>query len=223
MNNKKKIFIILIAVFLGSAMFFISDMIKYSSNSKDVTTAESEVKNSSSQENIDKNEENNDDMNKIEDKSTKQESTETTEDKSNPTKDTEKKLETTQKIDTKQEEKQTQTQSKPQSSKVIIKNEINGTTILSKSINDSNISVGEATANALDSQGIDYKLTGFGPTMYFASIAGLNEKAEGPTSGWAYYVQKGGSGSFIKPSNSCGSYKLQDGDVVLWKYVKDGV
>lgn len=224
MNNKKKILVILIAVFLCSGMFFISEMVKYSSSTKTAKATQSEVKDSSSEsDNVEKS---SDDKKEITNDGTKpdttsaqQENDKSTENK-DATVDTKDKTETTKQTTTTQEPQQTQPQ--PKSSKVIIQNGITGSTILSKSINASNKSVGEATTSALDSKGVDYKATGFGPTMYIASIAGLSEKAEGPTSGWTYYVQKGGSGSFVKPGVSCGSYKLQDGDVVLWKYVKEG-
>jgi flagellar biosynthesis GTPase FlhF len=223
MNNKKKILVILIAIFLCSGMFFISEIVKYSSSSKTAQTNESEVKELSTEV---------DDTEKISDdnKETKKEITNDTEDvaksdnenkQQDSDKSTENKTEATQQTTTTQEPQQ-QTQPQPKSSKVIVQNGIIGSTILSKSINASNKSVGEATTSALDSSGVDYKATGFGPAMYIASIAGLSEKAEGPTSGWIYYVQKGGTGSFTKPGVSCGSYKLQDGDVVLWKYVKEG-
>lgn len=228
MNNKKKILVILIAIFLCSGMFFISEMVKYSSSSKTAQTSESEVKDSSS-EATDSEKSTNDnkeitndteDVSKSDTKNTQQDSDKSIENK-NATVDTKEKIEATQQTTTTQEPQQ-QTQPQPKSSKVIVQNGITGSTILSKSINASNISVGEATTSALDSKGVDYKVTGFGPAMYIASIAGLSEKAEGPTSGWVYYVQKGGSGSFTKPGVSCGSYKLQDGDVVLWKYIKEG-
>jgi outer membrane biosynthesis protein TonB len=222
MNNKKKILVILIAVFLCSGMFFISEMVKYSSSSKVATKIESEVKESSSEENNPS--ESKETANNSEDKSTSDNTSNQQDSKSVENKNTteaKEKTEPTKQTTTTQEPQQ-QPQPQPKSSKVIIQNGITGSTILSKSINASNKSVGEATTSALDSKGVDYKATGFGPTMYIASIAGLSEKAEGPTSGWTYYVQKGGSGSFVKPGVSCGSYKLQDGDVVLWKYIKEG-
>ena len=219
MNNKKKILVILIAIFLCSGMFFIAEIIKYSQGSKVGTTIESEVKDSESE--LSNNENSSDDK-----KASDSSGDETVSDDTGIKQDDNQKSQSTQQTNTQQEPKQIEPKEQvkrlPKGSKIIVKNSITGSTILSVNISPDNKSVGEATTRALDSNGVDYKATGFGPAMYIASIAGLSEKAEGPTSGWVYYIQKGGTGSFTKPGVSCGSYKLQEGDVVLWKYVKEG-
>lgn len=99
----------------------------------------------------------------------------------------------------------------------IIKDDITGKIILSININTENKTVGELTLNELDDSGISYKTTGRGEAVYFTMINSLKARDFGPLSGWCFYVNG------TKPSVSCGAYKLKSGDVVEWKYLKDGV
>ena len=99
----------------------------------------------------------------------------------------------------------------------IIKDDISGKIILSININSGNKTVGEITISELDNSGISYKTTGRGEAVYFTMINSLKAREFGPLSGWCFYVNG------TKPSVSCGAYKLKSGDVVEWKYLKDGV
>lgn len=108
----------------------------------------------------------------------------------------------------------------PSASSVSAKNfmvfdEVSGTTLagLTLSFREGD-TVAKVTLDAL--QG-DCRVTGTGDSLYFSRILGLAEKSAGPTSGWCYYV----NGS--KPSVSAGAYLLKAGDVVSWKFLKDGV
>ena len=60
---------------------------------------------------------------------------------------------------------------------------------------------------------VEYEYTPLYGSYYIEGIAGLYEFDFGDTSGWTYYV----NGEF--PSYGCSSYKLSDGDSILWKYV----
>lgn len=100
---------------------------------------------------------------------------------------------------------------------LIIKDDISGKIILSINISTENKTVGELTMSELDNKGIAYKTTGRGDTIYFTMINNLKARDSGPLSGWCFYV----NGS--KASISCGAFKLKAGDVVEWKYLKDGV
>ncbi|MCI1944551.1 DUF4430 domain-containing protein [Clostridium luticellarii] len=82
--------------------------------------------------------------------------------------------------------------------------------------------VGYVTQKALDGAKISYTAKGSGSTVYFSDINGLKEKAEGPLSGWCYYVRKKGESQFVKATTGSGQYVLNSGDAVIWKYVKDG-
>ncbi|MBP1744241.1 MAG: hypothetical protein H6Q58_1219, partial [Firmicutes bacterium] len=73
--------------------------------------------------------------------------------------------------------------------------------------------VAEVTMSALDG---DCRATGSGDSIYFSRIMGLSEKSAGPMSGWCFYVNG------QKPGLSAGAYKLKAGDVVEWKFLKDG-
>lgn len=55
--------------------------------------------------------------------------------------------------------------------------------------------------------------SGFGSTIYVRGIGDLIEKDYGPLSGWMYKVNG------VAPNQSAGSYKLSDGDNVVWYYV----
>lgn len=94
---------------------------------------------------------------------------------------------------------------------------ISNKTILTASADLENKTVGEVTTKLLDSKGISYRARGVGDTMYFSSIAGLTETKAGPESGWCFFVNG------VKYSIGAGSYKLKKGDIVEWKYLKDGV
>ncbi len=57
---------------------------------------------------------------------------------------------------------------------------------------------------------------GSGDSVYIRSIDGLAEMDRGKDSGWMYSV----NGSY--PQTSAGSYKLNSGDVLAWRYTTDG-
>ncbi|WP_249896878.1 S-layer homology domain-containing protein [Paenibacillus sp. PK3_47] len=54
--------------------------------------------------------------------------------------------------------------------------------------------------------------SGSGDGLYVRSIDGLGEFDRGPQSGWMYLVNG------TDPKSSAGSYKLQNGDVLTWRY-----
>jgi hypothetical protein len=83
---------------------------------------------------------------------------------------------------------------------------------LSVDISDGD-SVADLTMKALNG---DYRASGSGDSIYFSKIMGISEKSEGALSGWCFYVNG------QKPGLSAGSYKLKSGDVVEWKFLKDG-
>lgn len=62
-------------------------------------------------------------------------------------------------------------------------------------------------------KGIKVLTSGFGSTIYVRGIGDLVEKEHGPLSGWMYKVNN------VAPNKSAGSYKLSDGDNVVWYYV----
>ncbi|HEY5576569.1 MAG TPA: DUF4430 domain-containing protein [Clostridiaceae bacterium] len=74
-------------------------------------------------------------------------------------------------------------------------------------------SVADVTMKALNG---DYRASGSGDSIYFSKIMGISEKSAGAMSGWCFYVNG------QKPGLSAGSYKLKSGDVVEWKFLKDG-
>lgn len=55
-----------------------------------------------------------------------------------------------------------------------------------------------------------------GSSDYISGIGGLSEKDYGPKSGWLYNVNG------VYPGKGCGSYILEDGDAVEWKYTTNG-
>lgn len=62
---------------------------------------------------------------------------------------------------------------------------------------------------------LDTNYTPMYKNYYVKSIQYLYEKKAGPKSGWRYMV----NGTF--PNYGCSSYKLQQGDVIVWKYSLD--
>ncbi|MBV7275205.1 DUF4430 domain-containing protein [Clostridiaceae bacterium UIB06] len=83
--------------------------------------------------------------------------------------------------------------------------------------------VGYIMERVLDDAKIKYKATGSASTLYFAAIDGLEEKKAGKLSGWCYYVKKNGEGKFHKPNVGSGQWTYHKGDVVVWKYLADGI
>lgn len=98
-----------------------------------------------------------------------------------------------------------------------VKDDVADKVILSINSNIENKTVAQVTFDALDRNSISYKSTGRSEAVYFTMIDGLKARDAGPLSGWCYYVNG------TKSSVSCGAYKLKAGDVVQWKYLKDGV
>ncbi|KZL92035.1 DUF4430 domain-containing protein [Clostridium magnum] len=95
--------------------------------------------------------------------------------------------------------------------------------ILQKHVDAEGETVGYITCKLLDEAKIRFRTTGSSSTLYVAAIDGLEEKKQGPLSGWCYYVKKKGENSFHKPNIGCGQYVYEKGDVVVWRYVADGV
>lgn len=85
-------------------------------------------------------------------------------------------------------------------------------TIFSAHVDVGGKTVGDVTLNALMSKGISVESTGSGYSLYISAIAGIREKEHGKNSGWIYFVN-GNS-----PQVGCGSYKLNKGDKIIWKY-----
>ncbi|AZV57179.1 DUF4430 domain-containing protein [Clostridium sp. AWRP] len=83
--------------------------------------------------------------------------------------------------------------------------------------------VGYITEKLLDEAKINYKCTGSVSTIYFAAINGLYEKKAGRLSGWCYYVRKKGQNKFVKPNVGSGQWIYHTGDIVVWKYLQDGI
>ncbi len=67
----------------------------------------------------------------------------------------------------------------------------------------------------VDEKGISINYIGNGPTLYVQAIDGLGEFDGGPLSGWMYSV----NGEY--PNHSAGTYFLNDGDEMRWRYTKD--
>ncbi|ERI90146.1 hypothetical protein HMPREF1982_04086 [Clostridiales bacterium oral taxon 876 str. F0540] len=100
---------------------------------------------------------------------------------------------------------------------LIITNTITGDKILNIKADFEGVTAAEATQKALDSAGKSYKISGLGESVYFSSINGLRERGAGASSGWCYYVNG------KKLNVSSGTYSLNKGDILEWKYLKDGV
>jgi hypothetical protein len=107
----------------------------------------------------------------------------------------------------------TETAKKP-SNNFIVYDSARGVTLTSLSVDISDgDSVADVTMRALNG---DYRASGSGDSIYFSKLMGISEKSAGAMSGWCFYVNG------QKPGLSAGSYKLKSGDVVEWKFLKDG-
>ncbi|MTK12847.1 MAG: DUF4430 domain-containing protein [Clostridiaceae bacterium] len=95
--------------------------------------------------------------------------------------------------------------------------------ILQKHVEMEGETVGYITCKLLDEAKIKYKTTGSASTLYFAAIDGLEEKKAGRLSGWCYYVKKKGDTRFHKPNVGTGQWIYNKGDIVVWKYLADGI
>lgn len=95
--------------------------------------------------------------------------------------------------------------------------------ILQKNVDMEGETVGYITCKLLDEAKIKYKVTGSASTLYFAAIDGLEEKKAGRLSGWCYYVKKKGDTRFHKPNVGTGQWIYNKGDLVVWKYLADGI
>ncbi|MBI6871878.1 DUF4430 domain-containing protein [Clostridium aciditolerans] len=95
--------------------------------------------------------------------------------------------------------------------------------ILQKHVDIEGETVGYITCKLLDEAKINYRTTGSASTLYFAAIDGLEEKKAGRLSGWCYYVKKKGDTRFHKPNVGSGQWTYKKGDIVVWKYLADGI
>lgn len=81
---------------------------------------------------------------------------------------------------------------------------------------DVTFETGDTVADILIDAGKDHKIaiakSGLGSSVYIQSINGLAEMDKGPYSGWLYYVNG------VKPDASCGSYTVENGDQIEWRY-----
>ncbi|AZV59090.1 DUF4430 domain-containing protein [Clostridium sp. AWRP] len=97
--------------------------------------------------------------------------------------------------------------------------------ILAKDVDSSmeGQNVGYITERILDNAKINYRCTGSVSTIYFAAINGLEEKKAGKLSGWCYYMRKKGDNAFHKPNVGSGQWTWHSGDVIVWRYLADGI
>lgn len=102
---------------------------------------------------------------------------------------------------------------------------VNGNNVfLKKNVDDMDgETVGYITEKLLDEAKINFKATGSASTLYFAAINGLEEKKAGKLSGWCYYVRKKGENKFQKPNIGSGQWIYHKGDIIVWKYLADGI
>jgi len=80
---------------------------------------------------------------------------------------------------------------------------------------ESGDTVFDVTKELLDKNNIALKRRGAGATLYVYKIGDLEEKDHGPLSGWTYTVND------ERINAGCGSYKVDVGDVIDWKYQTD--
>ena len=69
--------------------------------------------------------------------------------------------------------------------------------------------------DALVATGLSVNATNSGFGAYVAAIGGLAEDPSKGAWGWKYSVNG------VDPQMSAGLYKLEDGDVIAWRYVTD--
>lgn len=98
----------------------------------------------------------------------------------------------------------------------VVTDTVSNKTILSVHVDYKGESAADATINTLNANNISYKASGFGNSIYFSMIAGLKERGAGAASGWCYFINGN------KVNTSAGNYKMNNGDKVEWKYLKDG-
>ena len=73
----------------------------------------------------------------------------------------------------------------------------------------------DALTVAIRASGLQMEHTGEGELVYINGINNLYEFAYGELSGWLYFVNG------VRHSTGCGSYKLSDGDEILWQYTTE--
>ncbi len=83
------------------------------------------------------------------------------------------------------------------------------------------IADGDTVLTLLNDAAAEYGLLidrgGSGATAYIRAINNIGERDFGELSGWLYFVN--GESAAV----GCGSYRLSDGDVIVWKYTLNGV
>ncbi len=75
----------------------------------------------------------------------------------------------------------------------------------------------ETALDALEETKLDVVKTGKGEMAYVTAVDGVREKSAGASSGWVFGVNE-------KPGEvGAGSYELQDGDRLEWRFEKDAM
>lgn len=100
---------------------------------------------------------------------------------------------------------------------VIFKDCVSNKTIPSAHMNLSGMSVAKVTSTVLDNNHISYNEVDSLTGAYFSEIAGLKERGAGLSSGWCFYVNG------VKSSQGASNVNLNDGDVLEWRYLADGL
>ncbi len=104
----------------------------------------------------------------------------------------------------------------PEENAVLVKVKSNKKVITSDNsveIENGKTTVMDVLKTVLDNSGVNYIIKG---GDYVSEIDGLGEFNEGKNSGWLYSVN-----GETPPTTASSSYKLRDGDVVLWYYTLD--
>lgn len=94
---------------------------------------------------------------------------------------------------------------------------VHSNTILSCHVDYPNGTVEKITSDLLKSNNIPFRTINSISGSYFSMIANLRERDAGPNSGWCYYI----NGS--KASVGASGYIPQKDDIIIWKYLADGL
>ena len=73
----------------------------------------------------------------------------------------------------------------------------------------------DITLSALKNKDMSFETEGSGQSLYFKRIGDFGAGDYGDMSGWLYYINSKSA------EVGCSSYKLKDGDTILWKYTDD--
>lgn len=229
MKNKKKIIALIGVILLGIVLLFVNSKIQSNNKSTEpnkITQTDKKNKQEKKEDNKEKKETEN---NREDDKESNSKDTKEEDNVQNTTEDNNKEVvdnttnnnqnniveeNNNQSVVNDSSSTNVQNEEPKQENNLYIYNDVTGESLFTGHVSyDGSKTLETIMKEQLSNKGVPYRIA----AGYLSMMYGLNERDAGPLSGWVFYING------VKSSVGMSGVNPKSGDVVVWKFVEDGV